>query len=492
MPEDHDVAPIRPGPESLCHDIVARRRILDGHAGDDTFNVTASGNDLVFRSNTSDDGSIILGNDITGTDSVVIHGDETGITIGAAAFESRLAIHDEDTVGHAMAMFHKHTNTSAVGPTTLFARTRGTEASETVVADNDVLGRILAVGYDGTDHERAAQILFEVDETTPGPAAMGGALTFSTTAAGATALTERMRLDNAGNVLVPGAIAGGTATTDDLDLYAHTQTPFDPADTGRIRTHDRVNFDETFTYNPATLFRIFEVNGTWTTTAAGGVGQPVVLMADRTIRYAQASVFAQPATNWDRTVFQPTAAITDLLSVYMSFYANTRYNPDIAAGTATASTIAGFVMIPQTVTRTVGGSAVVPNMTGFRAFNGAATGTGGSITTLRGLHVLNATGTITTFVGVDLDNMTGGTTNLSLRSAGASVQMRHAGPGIFGTNAAVTASTALEVRSTTGAFLLPRMTTTQRNALTAANGMVIYNTTTGVVEAREGGAWVNL
>jgi hypothetical protein len=38
------------------------------------------------------------------------------------------------------------------------------------------------------------------------------------------------------------------------------------------------------------------------------------------------------------------------------------------------------------------------------------------------------------------------------------------------------ASAALEVNSITGAFLLPRMTSTQRNALTPVEGMVIYNT----------------
>lgn len=54
------------------------------------------------------------------------------------------------------------------------------------------------------------------------------------------------------------------------------------------------------------------------------------------------------------------------------------------------------------------------------------------------------------------------------------------------------ASALLELSSTTGALLLPRMTTAQRNALTAVNGMVIYNTTTGVIEGYEGGAWVNL
>ncbi|MDA2922779.1 hypothetical protein MYX07_05975, partial [Patescibacteria group bacterium AH-259-L07] len=44
------------------------------------------------------------------------------------------------------------------------------------------------------------------------------------------------------------------------------------------------------------------------------------------------------------------------------------------------------------------------------------------------------------------------------------------------------ASALLELSSTTGALLVTRMTTTQRNALTAANGMFIYNTETGGFE----------
>lgn len=51
-------------------------------------------------------------------------------------------------------------------------------------------------------------------------------------------------------------------------------------------------------------------------------------------------------------------------------------------------------------------------------------------------------------------------------------------------------SAKLEISSTTGALLLPRMTTTQRNALTAVNGMVIYNTTTNAFNFYENGAWV--
>lgn len=49
---------------------------------------------------------------------------------------------------------------------------------------------------------------------------------------------------------------------------------------------------------------------------------------------------------------------------------------------------------------------------------------------------------------------------------------------------------ALDVNSTTGAFIVPRMTTAQRDALTAVNGMIIYNTSTNQFNFYENGAWV--
>jgi|TARA_R110000824_G_scaffold361578_1_gene549501 hypothetical protein len=36
------------------------------------------------------------------------------------------------------------------------------------------------------------------------------------------------------------------------------------------------------------------------------------------------------------------------------------------------------------------------------------------------------------------------------------------------------------------------LTTTQRNALTAANGMVVYNTSDNKIQVYENGAWANL
>jgi hypothetical protein len=50
--------------------------------------------------------------------------------------------------------------------------------------------------------------------------------------------------------------------------------------------------------------------------------------------------------------------------------------------------------------------------------------------------------------------------------------------------------TSIAITGTAGAMTLSTVTTTQRNALSAANGMVLYNSTTSKIEAYAGGAWV--
>lgn len=50
----------------------------------------------------------------------------------------------------------------------------------------------------------------------------------------------------------------------------------------------------------------------------------------------------------------------------------------------------------------------------------------------------------------------------------------------------------LVMSGTTGAIRLNNMTTTQRDALTAAEGMIIMNTTDSKVQVYQGGAWGNV
>ena len=49
---------------------------------------------------------------------------------------------------------------------------------------------------------------------------------------------------------------------------------------------------------------------------------------------------------------------------------------------------------------------------------------------------------------------------------------------------------SLDITSTTGALIVPRMTTTQRGSLTPVNGSIIYNTTNDAFNFYENGIWV--
>lgn len=65
------------------------------------------------------------------------------------------------------------------------------------------------------------------------------------------------------------------------------------------------------------------------------------------------------------------------------------------------------------------------------------------------------------------------------------------GVGVFGAAAPTNVSVGLEVQSTTRVLLVSRMTTTQKNALTAVNGMIVYDSTLNKFQGYENGAWTN-
>ena len=65
--------------------------------------------------------------------------------------------------------------------------------------------------------------------------------------------------------------------------------------------------------------------------------------------------------------------------------------------------------------------------------------------------------------------------------------------GINADGSTADASAMLDVSSTTKGFLPPRMTTTERNAIgTPATGLVIFNTTTNVLEVKSSTGWTSL
>ena len=106
---------------------------------------------------------------------------------------------------------------SAYGPINYMGKSRnGTIGSHAIVEDGDILGEIKFLGDDGVDLNSVAASIGAAVDGTPGSNDMPGRLVFSTTADGAVAPTERMRIDTVGRVLI-----GHTAS---LPVYG-TQSP---------------------------------------------------------------------------------------------------------------------------------------------------------------------------------------------------------------------------------------------------------------------------
>jgi hypothetical protein len=105
---------------------------------------------------------------------------------------------------------------------------------------------------------------------------------------------------------------------------------------------------------------------------------------------------------------------------------------------------------------------------------------GGVISTSYGLRIGDIGDSGATVYGVHIDGLTG-TNTYGIYQIGSSDVNYFNGQVGIGTSSPST-SAALEISSTTRALIVSRMTTTQRDALTAVAGMIIFNTTTGNFE----------
>ena len=65
------------------------------------------------------------------------------------------------------------------------------------------------------------------------------------------------------------------------------------------------------------------------------------------------------------------------------------------------------------------------------------------------------------------------------------------GIAVYGTSV-TNSSCGMEFLSTTRVPVMPTLTTTERNALTGVNGMIIYNSTTTLAEMYINGAWTSI
>ena len=175
---------------------------------------------------TSANAYIIQGDDSGTVSDRLVVGVSAGTIIGNA---SQVTISDGDggtdltpefqvlgTTGADSSMIlGLYSTTDALGPMLAFVKSgNATIGSQTIVADDEYIGRIVAFGSNGVDTESpVAEIRFVVNGT-PGTADMPGSIEFFTTANSAETLTKAMTIEQDQSVNIKGNLLAqeGSAT----------------------------------------------------------------------------------------------------------------------------------------------------------------------------------------------------------------------------------------------------------------------------------------
>jgi hypothetical protein len=166
-------------------------------------------------------GDALLIEDITNPDASPFLINSGGVVVKGAtvAYESSsgstpvVQVHGATTNSFNVGYATSNWATNTGGGSFTFAKSRGgVIGTHAIASASDILGIVSFMGSDGTAFIPSAQITGTIDAT-PGTGDMPGRLTFSTTADGASSVTERMRIDSAGNVGI-GATANASAILD--------------------------------------------------------------------------------------------------------------------------------------------------------------------------------------------------------------------------------------------------------------------------------------
>ena len=116
-----------------------------------------------------------------------ISGSTTGLQVAGAGFAGMISATRHDNNAYSSALMLGKSRNTTVG-------------SNTIVQSGDEIGAIGFFADDGTNLDSQVAYIRALVDGTPGENDTPGRLTFSTTADGSAAATERMRIDSSGNV----------------------------------------------------------------------------------------------------------------------------------------------------------------------------------------------------------------------------------------------------------------------------------------------------
>ena len=134
-------------------------------------------------------------------DSVAVGDTETTVVIDGVTYDVLSSVHTEGATDLGGMVEHRHSDTAAFGSHFMLARSRGAEGAETIVANGDVLGRIVSLAYDGVSYQIAAEIRTEIDGV-PGAGDVPTKMVIATTPDGAKSPVDRVTIGQDGLVTV--------------------------------------------------------------------------------------------------------------------------------------------------------------------------------------------------------------------------------------------------------------------------------------------------
>jgi hypothetical protein len=204
---------------------------------------TGTGNALLVEDNANPDATPFV---VTADGNVGIGSAAPTVLLNMYSATSSIAqLTGDSTTTFTIRRASDDTTSGALG----LNKRRGTIASPIAVQSGDTLGSIIFNGWDGTANTTGAQISASVDGT-PGTSDMPGRLVFSTTADGASSLTERVRINSSGLTTVGFTAATGTALSTTVAAKFHsantTYTDGTTAASGTVAHGTIASFD-----NPA-------------------------------------------------------------------------------------------------------------------------------------------------------------------------------------------------------------------------------------------------
>jgi hypothetical protein len=153
-----------------------------------------------------------------------ISGSTTGLQVAGAGFAGMISATRHDNNAYSSALMLGKSRNTTVG-------------SNTIVQSGDEIGAIGFFADDGTNLDSQVAYIRALVDGTPGENDTPGRLTFSTTADGSAAATEKMRLDSSGNLGI-----GTTSPSSKLHVYGGAILVDNGSSAGTIYFHDTTNY----------------------------------------------------------------------------------------------------------------------------------------------------------------------------------------------------------------------------------------------------------